>query len=119
MGRLKTLPSQLGSLPPVVGYVDAPARSADAGRSLFAPWRKWYSTARWRALRMAVFVRDGFTCQWPGCGHVEPNTSKLVADHRTPHRGDEALFWDEGNLQTLCKACHDTHKQRAERAGAA
>jgi len=119
MGRLKTPPSRLGSLPPALGYVDTQARSANANRSTFSPWRKWYATARWRALRMAVFVRDRFTCQWPGCGHIEANTSKLVADHRKPHRGDEALFWDEENLTTLCKPCHDKHKQRAERAGRA
>lgn len=27
-------------------------------------------------------------------------------DHIIPHRGDTALFWDENNLQTLCKSCH-------------
>lgn len=106
-------------MPPAIGYVDTQGRSADNNRAIFAPWRKWYGTARWRALRMAIFVRDGFTCQWPGCRRIEANTSRLVADHRKPHRGDEALFWDEENLQTLCKPCHDKHKQRAERAGAA
>lgn len=78
------------------------------------PWRGWYSTARWRRLRLAIFDRDGFTCQWPGCGHVEGDPSKLVADHKQPHRGDEAMFWAEGNLWTLCKPCHDGPKQRAE-----
>lgn len=81
------------------------------------PWRKWYSTARWRRLRLSIFDRDGFTCQWPGCGHVEGDTSKLVADHKQAHRGDEALFWAEGNLWTLCKPCHDGPKQQAEQAG--
>jgi hypothetical protein len=39
-----------------------------------------------------------------------------VCDHRKPHRGDEHLFWDETNLQTMLKACHDGPKQRAEQA---
>ena len=30
-----------------------------------------------------------------------------VVDHKTPHRGDERLFWDKGNWQALCKRCHD------------
>jgi 5-methylcytosine-specific restriction endonuclease McrA len=50
----------------------------------------------------------------PGCGRIEADTSKLVADHIMPHRGDERLFWDEANLQCLCKACHDGVKQAAE-----
>ncbi|PZQ55562.1 MAG: hypothetical protein DI555_07950 [Novosphingobium pentaromativorans] len=57
-----------------------------------------------------------FTCQWPGCGRLIGETSKLVADHKTPHRGDERLFWDEENLTTLCANCHSSKKQSAERA---
>lgn len=30
-----------------------------------------------------------------------------VTDHIVPHRGDRSLFWDSGNHQALCKACHD------------
>jgi len=40
----------------------------------------------------------------------------MVADHKTPHRGDEALFWDRQNLWCLCKGCHDGAKQREDRA---
>jgi 5-methylcytosine-specific restriction enzyme A len=50
----------------------------------------------------------------PGCGELQGNTSLLVCDHIKPHRGDEALFWDETNLQTICKSCHDTLKQVQE-----
>ena len=39
-----------------------------------------------------------------------------LADHVVPHRGDYALFWF-GELQSLCKACHDIKKQRVERRG--
>lgn len=66
---------------------------------------------------MDVLLRDMFTCQWPGCGRVEPNTSKLVADHRRPHRGDPVLFWDARNLWTLCAPCHSSLKQREEASG--
>lgn len=76
------------------------------------PWRRWYKTARWQRLRWSVLVRDLFTCR--RCGLVEADTSKLVADHRTPHRGNEMLFWDQGNIQCLCKTCHDTVKQAEE-----
>lgn len=83
-------------------------------RDRAAPWRAWYNTARWRKLRLRVLLRDLYTCQMPSCGRIEPRTSQLVCDHVKPHRGDEALFWDENNLQTLCKTCHDTLKQREE-----
>lgn len=80
-----------------------------------APWRNWYKLKRWQDLRFRVFIRDGFQCQC-GCRRIEGDTSLLVADHRKPHRGDERLFWDENNIQTLIKECHDSAKQKAEQA---
>lgn len=79
------------------------------------PWRKWYKLKRWHDLRLRVFLRDRYTCQC-GCGMLEGNTSLLVADHKKPHRGDERLFWDETNIQTLLKSCHDSEKQRQEQS---
>jgi 5-methylcytosine-specific restriction endonuclease McrA len=76
------------------------------------PWKRWYKLARWSRLRMATFLRDMFTCQM--CGRIEGNTSRLVCDHIKPHRGDERLFWDSDNQQTLCKVCHDTVKRLEE-----
>jgi len=49
------------------------------------------------------------------CGRLEGDSSQLVADHIIAHKGNEALFWDEGNLQCLCRNCHDTTKKRMER----
>lgn len=37
-----------------------------------------------------------------------------VVDHIKPHKGDEALFFDPSNLQSLCAPCHDSTKQRIE-----
>lgn len=79
-----------------------------------APWRAWYKTARWQRLRWSVLVRDLFTCQ--KCRRIGADTSKLVADHRRPHRGDDRLFWDADNLQCLCADCHDRVKQSEEQA---
>ena len=117
VGRLKALPSRLGRLS--AGRLGGPAQGrAEVDRNRNAqPWRRWYSLARWKALRWAVLVRDGFACQWPGCGRVEADTSRLVADHRRPHRGDAALFWDEANLWTLCASCHSSAKQAEEARG--
>lgn len=113
MGRLANIKPVLGSLRPVIGRL--PGRDAYEADRREVTWRGWYKLARWKRLRLAIFERDLFTCQMAGCGRIEGNTSLLVADHREPHRGDERLFWDERNLQTLCKPCHDGAKQRAER----
>lgn len=75
-------------------------------------WRRWYSTARWRALRLVVLTRDLFTCR--RCGQVCGGKGEAVCDHRQPHRGDEAMFFDADNLWCLCKPCHDGWKARIE-----
>ena len=116
MGRLTELPHRLRAAPPRLARapVAEPALMSRF-RDEMLPWRKWYKTARWQKLRWSVLVRDLFTCK--RCKRLEANTSRLVADHIVPHRGDEVMFWDSGNLQSLCKPCHDGPKQAAERAG--
>lgn len=39
-----------------------------------------------------------------------------VVDHKVPHRGDQTLFWDETNWQSLCAHHHSSHKQREDNA---
>ena len=40
-----------------------------------------------------------------------------VVDHIIPHKGNIDLLLDPTNYQALCKKCHDSKKQRAERRG--
>ena len=40
-----------------------------------------------------------------------------VVDHRVPHRGDQALFWNRSNWQPLCKSHHSSAKQVEEKSG--
>lgn len=75
-------------------------------------WRKWYKTARWKALRLVVLKRDLFTCQ--RCGAVCGGKGEAVCDHKRAHRGDEGIFYDAGNLWCLCKPCHDGWKAQVE-----
>lgn len=35
-------------------------------------------------------------------------------DHVIPHRGDQRLFWDRANWQTLCLACHSSKTARED-----
>lgn len=113
MGRLKSLKPRIGTLAPRVGTASGDERARHRQRDASQNWRSWYKTSRWQKLRWAVLVRDLFTCQM--CQRVEVDTSQLVGDHIKPHRGDETLFWDENNIQCVCKRCHDGEKQRQER----
>jgi 5-methylcytosine-specific restriction protein A len=116
--RLKQLRGPLTPLKPMVAFLNDDKAAASRARDRRHEYRAWYKTQAWRRLRWKILTRDLFTCQRPGCGRLEADTSLLVADHRKPHRGDPGLFWDEQNLWCLCKTCHDSVKQAEERAAA-
>ncbi len=69
-----------------------------------------YNTAAWRRLRLEQ-LRAHPLCRM----HLELGQTRVatVADHVDPHRGDRELFFG-GRLQSLCKQCHDAHKQAQE-----
>lgn len=48
------------------------------------------------------------------CTKAGRATLATVVDHKTPHKGDQELFWDEGNWQPLCKTHHDRDKAEEE-----
>ena len=115
MTKLTTLKPSLSSLPARIGQAPKDEQQRSQRRDSTQPWRVWFKTARWARLRLHVFARDLFTCQEPGCGRVDGNTSRLVAHHKRAHRGNAALFWDDNNLETVCKTCHDGPIQARER----
>ena len=63
---------------------------------------------KWQQARTTYLVSHRF------CAFC--NALSTVVDHRTPHRGNQALFWDQGNWQALCIPCHNRVKQRLDRA---
>jgi 5-methylcytosine-specific restriction protein A len=83
----------------------------------------------WRDGKQSSAAR-GYDYQWQlaRAAHLEANplcvmckargvvTAATVVDHIRPHRGDMLIFWDRSNWQSLCKPCHDSEKQRIERA---
>jgi len=72
-----------------------------------------YNNQRWRKKRASQLAKEPL-CEF--ClerGEVVPAT---VADHVEPHRGDMRKFWN-GELQSLCAACHNSDKQRIENGG--
>jgi len=64
-----------------------------------------YNTARWQRLRKRVLLKHPLCVECERHGRVTPAT---VVDHIVPHKGNLELFWDESNLQPLCKRCHDS-----------
>ena len=52
---------------------------------------------RWRRLRAAQLKRE------PQCRRCRADATTV--DHVVPHRGDVALAFDSGNLQSLCARC--------------
>lgn len=77
-------------------------------------YRHLYRDRRWHRLRRRQLNNAPMCSMCAQLGRVK---AAEVVDHITPHKGDEALFFDEANLQSLCKPCHDRHKQRQERSG--
>lgn len=61
-------------------------------------------TSKWQRASKAYLRKHPLCAE---CMKVGRYTKATVVDHITPHRGDQKLFWDEGNWQPLCKACHD------------
>lgn len=70
--------------------------------------------SKWQKAREAYLKLHPLCVDHKRRGHIVPAT---VVDHVIPHRGDLKLFWDRNNWQSLCKPCHDGHKQRIERGG--
>ncbi|PTT89011.1 HNH endonuclease [Pelomonas sp. HMWF004] len=70
-----------------------------------------YNSARWKRMRARQLEAEPL-CRMHEALHQLVQAT--VADHIKAHRGDEELFFDPENLQSLCKPCHDAHKQAQE-----
>ncbi|HWA18970.1 MAG TPA: HNH endonuclease [Devosia sp.] len=88
----------------------APLNKADPRR----PWRGWYSTSEWQAIRAERLTIEPH-CRM--CAAEGRRTRATVADHIRPHRGNRTLFFDLRNTQSLCAPHHDRDKQREELRG--
>lgn len=73
-----------------------------------------YTSSRWLRLRAKVLAAHPLCAMHLQQGKIVAAT---IVDHIVAHRQNEELFWDESNLQTLCKRCHDSVKQRMEKSG--
>ena len=74
----------------------------------------FYKKAQWEKLRLWQLRHEPLCRYCYAEGIVTPAT---VCDHVEPHKGDSGRFFDTGNIQSLCKRCHDSRKQRIEMHG--
>lgn len=85
-------------------------RRSETARS----YRRLYNTRAWRNARAAQLAEVPLCERCTKHGRV---VAASVVNHRTPHRGDPALFFDPDNHESLCKPCHDGERQSQERTG--
>lgn len=64
-------------------------------------------TWEWEKARLEFLAEHPFCEECLLRGVVETAT---VVDHKIPHRGDMALFWDRSNWRSLSQACHDAKR---------
>ena len=74
---------------------------------------KLYGSGRWRRHPKHQLQREPW-CRL--CRARGETTVATVADHIHPHHGDVNQFWC-GELQSLCRPCHDGRKRFAENRG--
>lgn len=109
MARLPTLKPRLKSAPDrQMGTVDP------------SSWRSGKTTAergygsKWQKARERFLFANPLCCYCNADGRV---TEATVVDHKVPHKGDQKLFWDQANWQSLCDHCHNSTKRKQEANG--
>ena len=71
------------------------------------PWRGWYALTRWRKRRRHQLYLEPY-CRL--CQHRGVLRAAEIVDHVKHHGGRWNDFW-LGDLQSLCKDCHDSAKK--------
>jgi 5-methylcytosine-specific restriction enzyme A len=74
-----------------------------------------YHGKLWRGLRSRQLRKCRYCVMCAEEGN--PRVLATVVDHITPHRGDQELFKDPANLQSLCRTHHNSSKQKEEIRG--
>ncbi len=68
---------------------------------------------RWKDAK-AIFLRSNPLCV--DCNSRGILTAAKAVDHKVPHKGDYALFWDRDNWQPMCGSCHNRKTAREDGA---
>jgi 5-methylcytosine-specific restriction protein A len=62
-----------------------------------------YNSPQWKSMRKSHLARNPWCVD---CLAEGKHTFATEVDHVRAHRGDPALFFDDRNLQSLCKSHH-------------
>jgi hypothetical protein len=73
-----------------------------------------YDGVRWR--RVAKMFLDQNPLCAP-CLKSHRETPATIVHHKIEHKGDETLFWDWDNLESVCASCHSGHIRVSEHVG--
>jgi len=65
-----------------------------------------YDTKWWKDNRKAHLAEYPLCAECQKAGRV---TAARVVHHLKPHKGDERVFRDRSQWESLCKSCHDKH----------
>lgn len=74
----------------------------------------FYNSVAWRQLRNHILERDNHECQWCKANGlvVTDMSTVLEVDHIKELEYYPELRFDEDNLRTLCKDCHNKRHGR-------
>ncbi len=101
----------------VAKTMPTPKQERDSRYNARRQWQHLYSDKRWRN---PVFGRSPRQLRKdPLCVRCKAQGKVVIAkiaNHIVPHKGDEKLFFS-GELESVCKACHDGPIQREEIKG--
>nr|WP_232435641.1 HNH endonuclease [Burkholderia ubonensis] len=97
-------------------------KTSSAARGYGYAWQKLRATHLSKQPHCVYCLREIGMAGWAPADVVLACAARGIAepigtigDHIIPHRGDRRLQLNPGNIQTLCKAHHDSAKQREER----
>lgn len=77
-------------------------------------YNDWYKSARWKEIRRKRLAANPWCVM---CAAMDTKTRATIVDHTIRHRGNEKLFYDYANTQSLCKLHHDSVKKSNEYIG--
>lgn len=102
MKTLSPRVATLGARLPAIQSASGSWRATGAGAN-----ERGYTYA-WQQARLR-FLKSHPLCV--ACEAAGVFTQATVVDHRIPHRGDQALFWDKDNWAAMCAPCHNSKTQ--------
>jgi len=73
--------------------------------------KRLYDSVRWRKVAKRQLSLYPLCAM---CEKMEVVTAASIVHHIIPHKDDPVLFWDEGNLESVCASCHSGVKRMEE-----